>query len=634
MIQSKIKHNILFVLLSIIIFFGIFSAAAHAEVSSDTETGAPFFSTGIGDADSLLSSGMVEAGDPESHADADGGPSCFDIGSNGYIYILDTYSEGSPIKVFSPEGKYMRSIPSHIFSGAQGIFSMIIHNDTLYALTYNYTICEYDIATNTVTAEYYVPQSVVGTSFRCMINVDRCIAFLSYDRNAATWIFDTETHEFSPADSTLCKSYDSSSSCFIIRFGKNTFSVPAESSNVSVTPLGIDDRNNLIVEYTHDETSYRTYSAQGLLQGYAEKPHTKQALYLGDSVRVSCGKLISARCSKSTYELHKTVFSKYKIDSDEIEALLQRKLRDNDSEKYAVASVTEPYDEPDFSRDEVIAIAREMLNMTWTVMHNDNVTDSDDGLIQVPAIFRGDNLRGVSIGTEFIGIPYCWGGMNGVYSSGSSERMQPFTERIASKSRAGNIYCEGKYKSGSAGVDCSGYTSICYGLTEKRSSRWFCSSYGHLLSSYTDLKRGDYLAKDGHVMLVVDPPTHEDSTIRVLESTKNKVAGIRSNGTVEAVVDFDYYSAFLPITPWHSWYRDGSVIKCAFEGCGQVLGLCGDANKNGSVNTGDATIVMRYCIAISQLSKAETLLADMNGDGKVNTSDAVEILRYTANHFN
>ena len=80
---------------------------------------------------------------------------------------------------------------------------------------------------------------------------------------------------------------------------------------------------------------------------------------------------------------------------------------------------------------------------------------------------------------------------------------------------------------------------------------------------------------------------------------------------------------------------DKPVIKeCAVIVTGDgIPGLefpIGDADMNGTVNTGDAALILRHSAGMITLTGNALLLADANGDGKINTGDAAAILRYAA----
>ncbi len=54
----------------------------------------------------------------------------------------------------------------------------------------------------------------------------------------------------------------------------------------------------------------------------------------------------------------------------------------------------------------------------------------------------------------------------------------------------------------------------------------------------------------------------------------------------------------------------------------------GDVNRDGRVDTGDAGMLLHYCVGLSELDAEQMALADFNNDGRVNTGDAAAILNY------
>lgn len=55
----------------------------------------------------------------------------------------------------------------------------------------------------------------------------------------------------------------------------------------------------------------------------------------------------------------------------------------------------------------------------------------------------------------------------------------------------------------------------------------------------------------------------------------------------------------------------------------------GDVNNDGSIDSNDALIILRYSLMLQPLTGSQKLAADANGDGKVTSSDALLILRST-----
>ena len=69
----------------------------------------------------------------------------------------------------------------------------------------------------------------------------------------------------------------------------------------------------------------------------------------------------------------------------------------------------------------------------------------------------------------------------------------------------------------------------------------------------------------------------------------------------------------------------GYVDAVAYSG--SVPPLMGDVDNNGSVDSADALLVLRYAMGIATLTPNQLIVADVNGDGVVNSSDALAILR-------
>ena len=75
--------------------------------------------------------------------------------------------------------------------------------------------------------------------------------------------------------------------------------------------------------------------------------------------------------------------------------------------------------------------------------------------------------------------------------------------------------------------------------------------------------------------------------------------------------------ALVFISQSHLTHADSDTVKL------------GDVNNNGGVDSGDATLVLRYVVGISDLTDEQFKAADMNEDGQVTSGDATLILRRT-----
>ncbi len=120
------------------------------------------------------------------------------------------------------------------------------------------------------------------------------------------------------------------------------------------------------------------------------------------------------------------------------------------------------------------------------------------------------------------------------------------------------------------------------------------------------------LAPENHTVTFVDGVTGETISTVTVEHGKD---------------------AELPTAPEHEgyifkgWDSDGKNIVADTTITAQYL-LLGDTNFDGTVNTGDAVMILRSCVGLVELSDDQKLAADMSGDGKINTGDAVAVLRF------
>lgn len=130
--------------------------------------------------------------------------------------------------------------------------------------------------------------------------------------------------------------------------------------------------------------------------------------------------------------------------------------------------------------------------------------------------------------TNTVGIPYCWGGMNGLdtasYAESSLTYMENFSDCLTSGKTAGNINCtSGSYVDGTFGIDCSGF--ICAALkikTKVGTSR---------LADWFDSTEWD-VAQSGDV--VIWPGSH---TFMIKHIYSSDSSGIYMISTYESTID-------------------------------------------------------------------------------------------------
>lgn len=173
------------------------------------------------------------------------------------------------------------------------------------------------------------------------------------------------------------------------------------------------------------------------------------------------------------------------------------------------------------TRQECLALAEQYLNHTWhpTEKNRMHGIDADGQRVDTPDhLFApaGKTPGYWNPGTVNYGVPYCWGG---------NDTPESFDRALKAGKYAGDVYTEAK-RAGlenavsrhTAGVDCSGFVSRCWGLS------WACSTRTlpkicDELPSYDALQPGDALnVYNNHVVLFAGFTNAEKSEMLVYET--------------------------------------------------------------------------------------------------------------------
>lgn len=157
----------------------------------------------------------------------------------------------------------------------------------------------------------------------------------------------------------------------------------------------------------------------------------------------------------------------------------------------------------DVTREEAISIARSYAEVSWKpetrhVLHG---RDPDGVLVHTPdtTLTRFGLANGWwEAGREARGMVYQWGGF---------DTPRQFVDNVAQGKVAGDICTAEKRRLGDAGtsrhacgIDCSGFVSRCWRLSRPYSTKQL-PEICEKLPNWGNLKAGDILLKDGHVLL-------------------------------------------------------------------------------------------------------------------------------------
>ncbi|KZL90808.1 cell wall-binding repeat-containing protein [Clostridium magnum] len=135
------------------------------------------------------------------------------------------------------------------------------------------------------------------------------------------------------------------------------------------------------------------------------------------------------------------------------------------------------------SRQEAQDRAYKMTDALWRYVKSLNGNVQSD--IKLP-----DQLKNET-NSQQIGIPYAWGGSDGI-DTRSTSQWSNFFDAINKGAMAGNINYTGGYKAGTAGIDCSGFVQSVLKIPGEKQSTGTLGKYLTPISIY-DLKNMDVL---------------------------------------------------------------------------------------------------------------------------------------------
>lgn len=159
---------------------------------------------------------------------------------------------------------------------------------------------------------------------------------------------------------------------------------------------------------------------------------------------------------------------------------------------------------PPTTRAEIVARAEKLANHTWVC-----------GAANLRASCSKRYLSDWRSGQHVTGLPYRWGGIDG---PDEFDRKLEGGLAAGAHSRYGVLKC-------AAGVDCSGFVSLCWGLPASEHA-YGTSSLREIAGKpkynwYADMKPGDVLNKPGsHVVLFTG--YNPDGTIGVCEASSSQ----------------------------------------------------------------------------------------------------------------
>lgn len=180
-------------------------------------------------------------------------------------------------------------------------------------------------------------------------------------------------------------------------------------------------------------------------------------------------------------------------------------------------SISEPLSDPGVpTRTEVQNRANAMINLVWTYNESNRV-NPNPSTVEMPWYLQDI----INFPSSQVGIPYCWGGFDGIDRSSSPSVWSNFKDAMSKSKFAGNVdvYSSLYYTSGTAGIDCSGFVSAALGFTTKYNTTMLYNT-GNFVS--TPLRMDYYVDPGIHVLFFY---SWADSGMTKLNSKESTIDG-------------------------------------------------------------------------------------------------------------
>lgn len=99
--------------------------------------------------------------------------------------------------------------------------------------------------------------------------------------------------------------------------------------------------------------------------------------------------------------------------------------------------------------------------------------------------------------------------------------------------------------------------------------------------------------------------------------------------SIDNDIDNDIYLLVVNGAVFDNYGAEGAALTVNINST-QVQKLLGDVNLDGTVNSIDAALILKYAAGMAELSEKQLENGDFNGDGTVNSIDAASILKLVA----
>lgn len=440
------------------------------------------------------------------------GPEAFTITNDNTIYIVDNvnkrvniYRNGNFIyDIDIPYIVYIRSI----VVSQNSIFLMDYDDGKIFIVNMEGNLVEIiELPKNMVNYRmiklYVRDDGSVWLYYDNSLNTNNGFDNYSYLINDISNEKDTYLEGYSKNDTNLYTTTHNRDVATIYSTNSLSRSIKLETNEIvgSLQILDIDKNNYLYLElFEQIDTSvvcgeytvrkYLDNKCLGVasidLEGYHFMPNN--VLNLSES-----GDLYQIKCLTDEINIIKKTF----VSVDDFVSTIQKtKDKYNDCKSFE-NPILNAVNVPN-TKLETMANAQECCLMSWTYT-NDNAKNPNISNVGIPGY-----LKNVSKPSSQTGIPYCWGGFDGL-DTRSSTSWENFDDAISKGAFAGNTNTKTSgWQWNTAGFDCSGFVSSVAGFSSKLSTTNLASSTYTKAINESDMLIYDMFVKSGsHVMYYV-----------------------------------------------------------------------------------------------------------------------------------
>lgn len=458
--------------------FGMFSVSAFAEEQVEQEKYS-YTSDGYGDAKKLVELPYGDSEDTLGHLGGYGekiSPQSFFIEENGNIYVLDTLNDA--VKKYFPDGTYdkMIPLPEDIYGldleKAGDFLFVYADNHKLYMINESTPDVYWVVATISAwdmeglyaaDGELYI-RSCNGTDKKLQLVTennrnermtanDSAPVCISNENTIVSWQREENTakslsYEKNTATLSLTCRLDPLGAFYAGKIGNMEYAVTNETD--------WSYAETRVTKFVNGKNTASALAISG--KEYAFGSPFKKIYIQNDIVY----QMLPEENGIAIYQIPwsfsiQTRFSEEMVEQFEAETISDKNGEEEQQVEKSVLTTN-------VSKEEAIDRAYAMCAKGWyynaATMHTPttNVTQSPDQL--------GSTSKTVG------GIPYCWGGMNGLdtatYSGSKEPYMQNFDDALKSGKTAGNIDCDDHYWiGGTFGIDCSGFIAAAFKIPVK-----------------------------------------------------------------------------------------------------------------------------------------------------------------------